>query len=142
MNETAQSRSGGCLCGAVRFTVTAKPLGVRTCWCRDCQYLGAGSATVNVIFPADAVAITGETKDFSSRADSGNIMHRRFCPRCGTALFSASEARPHLIIIRAGAMDDASDLKPGLTIWTNSAPSWACLDPTIPTSDRQPPPVS
>ena len=47
--------TGGCLCGAVRFTIEAdEPLGVRQCWCRVCQYLGAGSGTVNAIFPKGA----------------------------------------------------------------------------------------
>jgi hypothetical protein len=39
--------SGGCLCRAVRYTVAADAVATRVCWCRDCQYLAAGSATVN-----------------------------------------------------------------------------------------------
>ena len=42
--------TGGCLCDAVRYSSTSKPVMSRTCWCRLCQYLGAGSATVNVAF--------------------------------------------------------------------------------------------
>ncbi len=37
--------------------------------------------------------ITGETRDYASIADSGNRMHRRFCPVCGVHLFSEAEAR-------------------------------------------------
>lgn len=47
--------TGQCLCGQVRFTINADPLGARMCWCRDCQRIASGSATVNVLFPEDAV---------------------------------------------------------------------------------------
>jgi hypothetical protein len=135
-------RTGQCLCGAIRFTVDAEPITVRTCWCRLCQYLGAGSATVNVCFPTDSVHITGETSDYVSTADSGNKMHRSFCPTCGTPLFSAAASRPHLLFIRAGALDHRDDLAPATTIWTSQAPAWACIDPTIPSLALQAPPAS
>jgi hypothetical protein len=117
-------------------------MAVRTCWCRLCQYLGAGNATVNVCFAADAVSITGEVSWYASKADSGNDLRRGFCPKCGTPLFSICEQRPHLIFIRAGALDDSSIARPEATIWVTQAPAWACIDPNIPTHDAQPPPVS
>ena len=51
---------GGCLCGAVRIAVSADPLLTRLCWCRLCQSLAAGNATVNVVFPSDKVTVEGE----------------------------------------------------------------------------------
>ena len=87
--------SGGCLCGAVRYKTAAEPITTRLCWCRLCQFIAAGNASVNVCFPSVGMSITGETRAFQSTADSGNRMHRRFCPTCGTHLFSEAEARPH-----------------------------------------------
>lgn len=129
--------TGGCLCGAVRYRATAQPVTTRICWCRLCQYIGAGSATVNVCFPSDAITVTGETRDYRSVADSGNVMHRRFCPACGTHLFSEAEARPHLIYVRAGTLDDPEVARPEVTIWTSRAPSWACIDDDIPQLEGQ-----
>jgi hypothetical protein len=134
--------TGGCLCRAVRYRSSAPPIVTRVCWCRLCQYIGAGSGTVNVCFPSASLSVTGELRDFSSVADSGNVAHRRFCPRCGTHLFSSSEARPHLVFARAGTLDDPELAQPALTIWTSSAPSWACLDPRLPRVERQPPPAA
>ena len=134
--------TGGCLCGAVRFTVSEPPISARVCWCRLCQRLGAGGGTVNAAFKISAVKIVGETKDYADTADSGNRMHRRFCPNCGTHLFSEAEARPHLIFIRAGALDDPEIAKPVATIWTSAAPSWAAFDPDLPQLEGQPPPVA
>jgi hypothetical protein len=134
--------TGGCLCKAVRYRITAAPLVTRMCWCRVCQYLAAGNATVNTCFPSNAVSIEGELADYSLTADSGNVMHRRFCPKCGTQLFSEAESRPHLIFVRAGTLDDPEVAKPSATIWVSAAPSWACIDANIPSAERQPPPVA
>jgi hypothetical protein len=51
--------SGGCRCGAVRYKIDAERITARHCWCRDCQYIGAGSGTVNVFFPSEAVKVEG-----------------------------------------------------------------------------------
>ncbi len=72
--------TGGCLCGAVRFETPDPPVITRVCWCRLCQYLGAGSGTVNVCFNTENFSIQGVTSDYSNIADSGNVMHRAFCP--------------------------------------------------------------
>jgi hypothetical protein len=134
--------TGGCLCRAVRYEIAAAPIRARVCWCRDCQYFAAGNGTVNAAFPKDAIAISGELRDYRSVADSGSVMHRRFCPACGTQMFSEAEQRPHLIFVRVGTLDDPELVRPAATIWTASAPSWACIDETIPRIEGQPPPVA
>jgi hypothetical protein len=132
--------TGGCLCRAVRYSSTAAPLITRACWCRLCQYIGAGSGTVNTGFPTEHFTIEGETRDYHSIADSGTAMHRRFCPQCGVHLFSSAESRPHLIFVRAGTLDDPELARPSVTIWSASAPSWACIDAAIPRIAGQPAP--
>jgi hypothetical protein len=133
--------TGGCLCGAVRYEIDAEPITSRVCWCRVCQRIGAGSGTVNVCFTRAATRIQGEARDYVSVADSGNVMHRRFCPTCGVHLFSEAEARPHLIFVRAGTLDDPEIGKPRASIWISQAPSWACIDRGMSTFENQPPPA-
>jgi len=133
--------TGGCLCKAVRFRITAAPVTMRMCWCRLCQYVAAGNATVNVVFPSNAIHIEGELRDYRSIADSGAVMHRRFCPNCGTHVFSEAESRPHLIIVRNGALDDTDLARPETTIWTAEAPDWAWIDESLPQHAGQPPPL-
>ncbi|HEY0117000.1 MAG TPA: GFA family protein [Allosphingosinicella sp.] len=132
----------GCLCGAVRIAIAAEPLATRTCWCRLCQYLSAGGGTVNAVFPAAAVTVQGEVRWLEGTADSGNHMERGFCPACGTPLFSKSAARPHLLIVRAGALDDPGLAAPEQTIWTSAAPRWAVFDSEVPQVEEQPPPIA
>ncbi len=130
--------TGGCLCGAVRYEATSAPLASRICWCKLCQKLGAGSGTVNVVFNAGDVQISGELTTYSCTADSGNTMTRGFCPVCGTPVMSQSEVRKHQIILRAGTLDDPEVAKPDLTIWAGEAPSWACISEKYSTIPGQP----
>lgn len=136
------SHQAGCLCGAVRIAIDAEPIATRQCWCRLCQYLAAGNATINTVFPSDKVAWTGDVAWYASVADSGRPMERGFCPACGTPLFSRTNARPHLLIVRTGALDDPELQAPSMHIWTAEAPGWACLDPALPQVEGQPPPVA
>ena len=132
-------RTGQCLCGAVGYTLAAEPLAVRVCWCRDCQHLAA-NGTVNMLVPAAGLSHTGTLSEHTTVADSGNSVTRQFCPSCGTHLFARSSARPEFRVVRAGTLEDPSSIRPGMNIWANSAPAWACLDPSIERIERQPVP--
>ena len=134
--------TGGCLCGRVRYESKAAPIIARLCWCRVCQYIATGNAAVSACFLTEHFTVSGEAKDYESVADSGNRMHRRFCPECGVHLFSEAESRPHLIFVRVGTLDDPGIIAPSATIWTASAPGWACIDAALPTFEGQPPPVA
>lgn len=131
---------GGCICGAVRYVATEEPLAARTCWCRVCQYFAAGNASFNLAFARNAVTITGELRDFPLQADSGNHMHRRFCPQCGVHVTSEAEERPQLLILRAGTLDEPQRFRPLASIWVSEAPAWAHIDASLPQFPGQPPP--
>jgi hypothetical protein len=49
------TRHGRCECGAVTYTLSAEPLAVHICWCRDCQRI-ASNGTVNMLVPTAALA--------------------------------------------------------------------------------------
>lgn len=132
-------RSGGCLCGAVRYRISAEPVAVRICWCRDCQRLSA-NGTANALVPTAALEVRGGTGEFTAAADSGNLVRRRYCPQCGTHLLANSSARPQFTVVRVGTLDDPSSVTPTVNIWTQSAPAWACMDPTLQRVEKQPVP--
>lgn len=124
--------TGQCFCGQARLTTEADPVGARLCWCRDCQRLASGSATVNVLFPQNAVQFSGEIATLERTADSGNTVRRGFCPKCGSQMYAATPGvKDSPIRIRAGVLDDPELMAPQSIIWTDSAPSWAVLDPKL-----------
>ena len=101
---------GGCLCGKVRYTADAEPAFVGVCHCKNCQK-GTGTAfSVVVAIPTPALSVQGTLQTFVGRGDSGKATYRRFCPECGSAL-----------------IDDASWVKPGAEIYTDSAQPWVSL---------------
>ena len=105
--------AGGCLCGAVRWQSAEPPITTRVCWCRDCQYLGAGSGTVGACFRTATFEVTGTTSDYSSVADSGNRMHRRFCSRHSAVQrgrgAASSDLRSGRHVRRSGAREACDD---------------------------------
>jgi hypothetical protein len=115
--------TGRCLCGSVRYTIDAQPIMARVCWCRLCQYIGAGTGTANVMFPSAALKVEGEVTVYSSVADSGNHMHRRFCSKCGTPVSTTGDRRPDIVGVRGGTLDDPEIARPQSTIWVSEAPS-------------------
>lgn len=133
--------TGRCFCGAVRFRFTGSPVAIRACWCRDCQYLSSGNASVSAIIQTATFELAGDVCEHVSTADSGATMRRSFCPTCGTPLFSASATRPDMMAVRVGALDDRDACRPASVIWTVSASCWAPLDPALPASKRQPAPL-
>ena len=131
--------TGGCLCGQLRFTIAAEPLGARMCWCRDCQRIASGSATVNALFAPETISYSGEIAIYEKVADSGNVVERGFCPTCGSQIFSRPKAGDTPTRIRTGTLDDPSAVPPQAIIWTDSAPAWAKFDHDLPQFAKAPP---
>jgi hypothetical protein len=130
--------TGGCACGQVRYQLDRAPLTVRVCWCRVCQYLAAGNGSVNLRVARAGLALEGPLAARETVADSGNRVRRSFCPTCGTQVLSESSGSPDAVVIRAGTLDDPNLFPPVQNIWTSSAPAWACIDDSLPSSPRQP----
>lgn len=121
------------------FTIDAEPVGARMCWCRDCQRIASGSATVNVLFPEEAVHYSGNLSKYEMVADSGNTVERGFCPKCGAQMYSRTVTPKGMPMrVRAGTLDDPELMAPTALIWVESAPSWAALDPALPRHRKGP----
>ena len=132
-------RTGGCACGAVRFKITAPFIGVGACHCTDCQKASGGGPNYVALTPKDALVVTkGEAKLFRSTGDSGAEAVRAFCANCGTPLWSMPSGQP-FIPVKVGALDDTSDLSPGMHIYVASAPPWHPVGSGVPTFQKMPP---
>lgn len=118
------SKSGGCLCGAVRYQVTQDYLGMGQCHCTDCQKIAGGAPAHVALAPKGSVEVEGALKTFSITAKSGNVVHRKFCPECGTHLFSDPGDASPFDIVKVGSLDDPSGYAPTAVLFTSTAMPW------------------
>ena len=131
--------TGGCLCGAIRYAVSAPITELRACHCRDCQKASGVQGSVNAMILSSAFTLTrGTPKRYAMVAASGRTLHRFFCGDCGSPLFSRRETTPENTALRVGTLDDSSGMKITANIWTNSARPWAWIDPSTKLFPGQP----
>lgn len=124
-------REGGCLCGAVRYTAAWPPLATATCSCTHCQKQSGSAISILAVLPRDAVTVTGTLTVYQDRADSGQAVFRKFCGACGSPVITETPqgTADGLIFIKAGTLDDTSNLAPAVHYWTDSAQDWFVFGP-------------
>ena len=131
---------GGCQCGAVRFRITAGPLAVYNCHCRDCQRASGGTHTISMPIGRDRVEhVSGDLMAFDKTADSGRVIRMMGCSVCGTKLWNEPQASVAMLVVKTGTLDDPSWAVPIGNIWTASALPWADIDETQVNFPGQPP---
>ena len=113
--------TGGCLCGDVRIVASGPPLRVGICHCLDCRKHHGAVFYAAAIYPADAIAIEGETRSYRGR---------HFCGRCGSSVFARAEGE---IEISLGALDAPDRFVPSYELWTIRREGWL---PPFPVDDR------
>ena len=114
-------RSGGCLCGNVRYECAGEPHFALQCHCRDCQRQSGAAHVAAVRMPAtDFRIVNGSPKLYVAKADSGNEITRVFCGDCGTPLYVQVSTRTDLVGLRVCTFDDPSWFRPEANIFVKS----------------------
>ena len=79
--------------------------------------------------PPDSLKIlSGKLKFWTTQAASGTKKICAFCDTCGTRIYHASEDKNAPISIKAGALNDTSNLYPAAHIWTKHAQPWIVIN--------------
>jgi len=129
MNET---HSGGCLCGAIRFSAHGPLRGVVYCHCSQCRrqtghYYAATNVTGDRLTIEGGDAVTWyRASDFASRG---------FCATCGSALFWRRDGAADISIM-AGAFDQPSGLKGEMHIFVADKGDYYDVDDGLPQHER------
>ena len=116
---------GGCMCGALRYAVSAAPLMVYNCHCTNCQKIGGGAFhTAATVMEASVRFTAGEPGRVEWAADSGAVRFGWFCNACGTRIANGGVPSNGVLSLRAGTLDDTSWVQPVGDTFTGSAQPW------------------
>jgi hypothetical protein len=120
MNDE-QTMQGGCLCGAVRYRVTAAPFAAEYCHCRMCQRFTGAAAANWMDFKREAVEFTtGEPREYAS----SEFVRRGFCARCGSALTFRDTRYPQYFTLTIASLDAPERVRPTRHLFTERQLEW------------------
>jgi hypothetical protein len=113
MRASQTERQGGCLCGAVRFSVKGQPLRAGLCHCLDCRKVSGSFFSAFAIWPRTAFQTTGEVRTYAGRS---------FCLSCGGRVFSLGDGEAEIML---GSLDQApGDVPPEYELWICRREEW------------------
>jgi hypothetical protein len=132
---------GSCLCGGVRFEVTAPFLWANHCHCSRCRkHSGAFGGTQGRV-PRDGFRlVAGEELIRVFRPEGGRV--KAFCSVCGSSLFGGEWPEGDEVAIRLGSLDGDPGIRPSFHNFVASRAAWEELpDDGLPRYDEAHPNV-
>ena len=112
---------GGCLCGGVRYRISAAPSHADYCHCRMCQRANGAPVVAWLTVARAAFAwARGEPAVYRSSDEA----ERLFCPTCGDQLAFRALAEPAHLDVTLASLDDPEAVRPSYHIWTSSQIGW------------------
>lgn len=121
--------TGGCLCGALRYTAAATPSTIGYCHCRLCQRSTGAPVLVFASVPFDSLTLNkGRPARYASSANG----ERWFCGQCGTQIAYCDKDNPSTVDINVGSLDHPESAPPRHHIFTASRITWFDTDDDLP----------
>ncbi len=122
--KTSDIRTGGCLCGAVRYEAAGETVFAIQCYCRDCQHISGGGHAPQFAVKRDTVAKSGPLKTYCLKSDAGNDVEFGFCGDCGSPIYKTSSQAPELIFLFAGSLNDPTGFAVGTKVYEDRRQPW------------------
>ena len=114
-------RQGSCLCGDIRFEVSADLQLIEYCHCESCRRaVGAPVMAWAGVSPHSFEIVEGKLRRYVSSPG----VERTFCGRCGASMTQLAEEFPDLIYVSISAFDDATSIVPEIHIWRSERLPW------------------
>jgi len=132
--------TGGCLCGAVRFEVTAPPVWAGYCHCTRCQRRTGTAASAGARIAPGSLRVTAGQELVRAWDPPDGGFSKVFCSACGSALWSRSQDDPQVMSVRLGAIDGDPGIRPQYRQFVAYAAPWEPIpDDGLPRYDERMP---
>jgi hypothetical protein len=112
---------GGCLCGAVRLRIDARPVSRGYCHCRFCQLNSGAPVVAYVEVPIGSFAYVRGAPGVYRSSSRGQ---REFCAACGSFLLYRDQHAPTTVSVNTASLDDPSPFAPTHHIFASRRISW------------------
>lgn len=119
------SISGGCLCGAVRYTASGEAQRFYHCHCSRCRRASGTGHASNLFLKGTLHWDSGEDQIQTFKLPEAERFTNSFCRTCGGRVPRFIEAMG-VVFIPAGSLDQEPGLKPQARIFVGSRASWSC----------------
>ena len=135
---SADRHAGGCLCGGIRYEVTAPvDADVAHCHCSMCRRASGAPVVTWFTVPPEAFRVTRGTLKTWHSSPKGV---RGFCPDCGCQISFRHDDFPGQLDVTVASLDDPASAPPSRHIWTSSRLPWTHLDDDLPRYPQETPP--
>lgn len=130
---------GACQCGRLRFRMTARPIFVNACHCRDCQRLTGSAFALNAMIETSRIEMLGEAWSDADRIGDRLGDRQWRCAECGVLLFAEHPAFGEAIrYVRVGTLLDGERLTPDAHFFTRSKHPWIRIPEGVPSHETVP----
>lgn len=131
---------GSCQCGQVTYRLAEAPKIVLACHCTECQKLSTSPYSVTAVVATNAIEFSGELKEWSRSAESGNKNSAKFCPDCGNRVyhFNPDDESTIKLKLKPVKMTDDRIFEPTMHVWVSEKLSWYRIPEGVKVFDKQP----
>jgi hypothetical protein len=116
---------GGCLCGAVRYEITAPFLSAGHCHCTRCQRRTGTGSSANGRVPQSGFRLLAGEEQLQGYSPPAGGARKLFCSECGSAVFSGDPLADEEVAVRLGTLDGDPGIRPEYRMFMDFAAAWA-----------------
>lgn len=140
MGNVSYPIEGSCQCGQVTYKLHEAPKMVLACHCTECQKIATGPFSVTAVIASSTIEFSGELKEWSRTAESGNKSNAKFCPNCGNRIYHFNPEDLSSVKLKLKPVNLADDevFKPTVHIWVCEKLSWYQIPEGVKVIDKQP----